>query len=85
MLIDAPLLQKGKIAVLTGSMRLVCFFETGDERYKWINREVVIASSARCGNQGKSAALADLSGACHTDVDADWSSCIRCLHPQMIL
>ena len=34
-------------------MRLVCFFETGDERYQWLNREVVIASSARCGDQGE--------------------------------
>ncbi|KAK1924564.1 hypothetical protein DB88DRAFT_539398 [Papiliotrema laurentii] len=32
-------------------MRLNCFFETGDERYKWLNKLVVIASSARCGNQ----------------------------------
>lgn len=35
-------------------MRLNCFFETGDERYKWLNNEVVIASSARCGDQGES-------------------------------
>jgi hypothetical protein len=49
--------------LLMGSMRLVCFFETGDERYKWINREVVIASSARCGNQGKSAHFQTLSAA----------------------
>lgn len=33
-------------------MRLSCYFETGDERYSWLNREVVIASSARCGEQG---------------------------------
>jgi hypothetical protein len=33
-------------------MRLNCTFETGDERYKWINEVVAIASSARCGNQG---------------------------------
>jgi hypothetical protein len=38
---------------LMGRMRLQCTFETGDERYKWINKEVVIASSARCGDQGE--------------------------------
>jgi hypothetical protein len=34
-------------------MRLNCFFETGDERYSWLNKQVVIASSARCGTQGE--------------------------------
>jgi hypothetical protein len=34
-------------------MRLVCFFETGDKRYQWLNESVVIASSARCGDQGE--------------------------------
>jgi hypothetical protein len=44
-------------------MRLACFFETGDERYKWINEAVVIASSARCGNQGEQCRrLEDVSG-----------------------
>jgi hypothetical protein len=34
-------------------MRLTVMMETGDERYAWVNKAVVIASSARCGNQGE--------------------------------
>jgi hypothetical protein len=34
------------------SMRLTATLETGDERYAWLNKAVVIASSARSGTQG---------------------------------
>ncbi len=34
------------------SMRLQVTMETGDERYAWLNKAVVIASSARSGTQG---------------------------------
>lgn len=45
---------------LTDRMRLNCFMETGDERYNWLNDLVVIASSARCGNQGVSGMMSSL-------------------------
>jgi hypothetical protein len=32
-------------------MRLYLKIETGDERYEWLNRRVVIASSGRLGQQ----------------------------------
>jgi hypothetical protein len=34
------------------SMRLQVTMETGDERYSWLNKAVIIASSARSGKQG---------------------------------
>lgn len=62
----------------TDSMRLNCFFETGDERYKWLNKQVVIASSARCGTQGTSDTTI------FNDMPvADLASGLRCLHCQL--
>lgn len=35
-------------------MRLTVVLETGDPRYEWLNKAVIIASAAKSGNYGQS-------------------------------
>ena len=44
-------LGEGKIGPDEYRMRLHLTFETGDERYSWLNSGVFMASSGRVGNQ----------------------------------
>lgn len=47
-------LGEGKIGPDQFRMRLNLTFETGDERYSWLNQGVFVASSGRVGDQGES-------------------------------
>lgn len=42
------------------SFRLTLTMETGDERYAWLNKAVVLASAARSGKQGQSRRREDM-------------------------
>lgn len=44
-------LGEGKLGAEEYKMRLHCTFETGDERYEWLNSGVFVASSGRAGDQ----------------------------------